>query len=113
MPIDLKAIDDRIHKLQRIKEFVKEFSDDPDFEYLLAEFASKNGHLPKPASLARSQPSNNSGNGSARPRGYFVGAVQGVIAQLGHDFTTADIERKLRSLGVEIRAANVNVAINE
>src|SRR2546428_804799 len=53
------------------------------------------------------------GNGSERPRGYFIGAVHGIILELGHDFTSRDIETKIAAKGIEVLAANPNIAINE
>jgi hypothetical protein len=117
MAIDLKAFDRkinrRIKKLERFKEFAKEFGDDLEFRELIAEFiTSKNGNHSTPAVNAVPDTTAAAANGS-RPRGYFLGAVQGTIPHLGKEFTSQDIENKLRAMGVEIRAANANISINE
>jgi len=115
MAIDLKALDRKIKKLQRFREFAKELDGDPEFRELISEFAGKNGSGSKPATGAEAHEStnNSNGNGSDRPRGFFVGAVRGVILRLGHEFTSRDIEKDIRAAGIEIIAANANIAINE
>ena len=114
MAIDLKAIDRKIKKLQRFRDFAKELDGDPEFLELITEFAAKPGSTPKPAVNAESHGENNAdGNGSERPRGYFVGAVRGAILQLGMEFTSRDVEKVIRDRGVEILAANPNIAIND
>jgi hypothetical protein len=117
MAIDVKAVDRkinrRIKKLERFKEFAKEFGDDPEFQELIAEFiTSKNGPHPTPCADATTSATAAVNENGSRPRGYFLGAVQGVILGLG-EFTSQDIENELRSRGVEIRAANANISINE
>jgi hypothetical protein len=114
MAIDLKALDRKIKKLQRFREFAKELDGDPEFRQLIAEFSTKNGNGTKPATSADIRPSHDSNsNAPERPRGYFVGAVRGVIMELGHQFTSRDIEDKIASKGIAVIAANTNVAINE
>ena len=107
MATDLKAIaDDKIRKWQLFREL----ADDPEFAVYLRGLT--NGDAPK-QTPAVTHPAVNGSNGATRPRGFFVGAVLGVIAKLEHEFTTDDVERKLRDLGIEIRAANPNIAVNE
>ena len=113
MAIDLKALDRKIKKLQRFRDFAKELDGDPEFLQLIAEFATNNGNGPKPAPIADSHATNGNGNGTARGRGYFVGAVAEVILKLGHEFTSRDIEKEIKARGIEVLAANPNIAINE
>ncbi|MGD0569408.1 MAG: hypothetical protein ABSA78_13475 [Candidatus Sulfotelmatobacter sp.] len=114
MAIDLKAIDRKIRKLQRFRDFAKELDGDPEFLELISEFATKTDPAPKPATSAGSHAgSNGNGNGSERPRGYFVGAVRGAVMQLGPEFTSREVEKVIREQGIEILAANPNIAIND
>jgi hypothetical protein len=111
MAIDLKALDKRIKKLQRLREFAKEFEGDEEFMELFAELIKKNvskNTLELTTSQTRAGESE-----STRPRGYFMGAVLGVIAELKPEFTSKDIEKYFRAKKIEILAANPNVAINE
>jgi len=113
MAIDLKAIDKQIKKLRLLKEFGKELNADPEFQALVREFAIKNGQATKPTPAKEMHATGQNGNGSSRRRGFFVAAVHGAILNLGTEFTSEDIEKGLRASGVEIRAANANIAINE
>jgi len=117
MAVDLKAIDRKIKKLQRFKEFALEFDNDPEFRELIAEFSAKNGNGLKAATGEESHATNGAGkgngNGSERPRGYFIGAVSAAISQFDREFTYLDLEKVIRGKGVEILAANPNVAIND
>jgi hypothetical protein len=114
MPIDvdIQAIEEKIRKLQLLKELVS----DPDIQQFLKE-VSTNGHSPKAAPTTglavRVRPVTHRNDNSSRPRGYFLNAVQDIVALAAHEFTTEDIELRLREREIAIRAANPNIAINE
>lgn len=109
MAIDLKAIDRKIKKLQRLKEFAQEFGADPEFPVLLAEFTNGNGSKPEADKSTRLSPIN--GDGS-KARGYLLTAVHNALAAITGDFTSQDIETSLKAAGFQFKA-KPNVAINE
>lgn len=119
-PINVKAVQEKIRKLQRLVEFAEEFGSDPEFESLLAEYSQKNGHAPKSAPVAGPRPvvtgesgSSKTEQRSAGPRGYFLKGVEDAIKALPVEFTTDDIQKHMESMAVPLRPKNPNISIND
>ncbi len=100
VPVDLKKLDEKIRKLQMIRELAS----DPETATLLNDVLSpngngaKNGHAPSPQ------------NGeSANPEG-LLGYADRAVRAISGTFTTNDLITKMKELGYVFTAKDAAVA---
>jgi hypothetical protein len=96
MRVDIKAIDDRIRKLQMLKELAS----DPEMATLLSEMVGSNGNSSKSKTPAMA-----TANGDGRVA-YAERAVRGMEGT----FTTNDVTAKMKELGYVFTAKDASVA---
>jgi hypothetical protein len=95
MSVDLKKLDDRIKKLQQLRELAA----DPEMAGLLAEFAQSSPH-------SVSAPPN--GNGASLD-GLFECAKK-AIATFSGDFTVKEFAEQLKAAGYKFQAKDEDIA---
>src|SRR5690348_13485468 len=98
MVVDLKKLDEKIRKLQQIRELAA----DPEMATLLTELVGGNGNT---RNNGAKTPENTGDLGDGR-----IGSAEKAVRLLHSNFTTNDVKAKMEELGYKFAAKDPSVA---